>query len=331
MTHTGSRPGRIWKGRNILIWTVLGAVVIFTLISLLSDLEALKLAILGFPAAILVPVALLSLGNYLLRYVKWHWYLILMGHRVPRWPNLLVFLSGFALTVTPGKIGEFIKAFIVKSRFGVPYTVSTAVLLMERFTDVVAILFLCFTGLFLEFLPWYVALASVLLLAAFVMLVRNRSLALFLIERLGRFKRFTRFAGHLETFYSEGMTLLSPKVLAASMALSVAAWFLEGLGYALVAWGFGFGLSIMEGVFIYSAAIMAGALTLFAGGLGATEGGLVGLGVAFGMTSTVSAGSTIVIRVMTLWFAVVIGWMVFLLTPKLRSLLSAAAVAKEDE
>ena len=77
----------------------------------------MKEALAGFPPIYLIPLALLSLANYILRYVKWHWYLKLLGHRIKRFPNFLVFLSGFALTVTPGKVGEFIKAFIVKERF----------------------------------------------------------------------------------------------------------------------------------------------------------------------------------------------------------------------
>ena len=107
MIHTG-RPKRVWKGRNIAIWTVLSAVVVFILLSLISDLEALEGSLAGFPLVFLVPIGLLSLGNYLLRYVKWHWYLKLLGHRIDRWPNLLVFLSGFALTVCCRKESSWI-------------------------------------------------------------------------------------------------------------------------------------------------------------------------------------------------------------------------------
>ncbi len=323
MTAT-PRPRRVWKGRTIVLYTLLSAAVIFLILSLISDLEALRVALVHFPRHLLVPIGLLSLGNYLLRFVKWHWYLKLMGHRISRFPDLLVFLCGFALTVTPGKIGEFLKAFIVKERFRVPYTVSTAVLLMERFTDVVAIVLLSCVGLFLRFLHWSVALLAVGAIFAFLMLLRNRSFAMWLIdhtERIGFMKKFTR---HLRTFYEEGWVLLEMHVFFQALALSVVAWFLEGLGYALVAWGFGAGISLMEGVFIYSAAILAGVFTLFLGGLGATEGGMVGLGMAFGMSTSISTASTIIIRVMTLWFAVLIGWSVFLFTPWLRSLLKAA-------
>ena len=323
MTPTG-RPKRVWKGRNIAIWTVLSAVVVFILLGLISDLEALKTALVGFPLGLLVPIALLSLGNYFLRYIKWHWYLKLLGHRINRLPNFLVFLCGFALTVTPGKIGEFVKTYIVKERYKVPYTASTAVLLMERFTDVTAIVLLSCLGLFLRFFHWSVAVISILAMFALLMLLRNRSIAGWVIDQTAKFRLLKRFSGPLKTFYEEGWILLEVSVFIQSLLLSLAAWFLEGLGYTLVAWGLGSAITLMEGVFIYSVALLGGVLTLFLGGLGATEGGMVGLGIVFGMSRSTSAASTIIIRVMTLWFAVLIGWGVFLFTPSLRSLLQAA-------
>jgi uncharacterized protein (TIRG00374 family) len=324
------RPKRIWKGRNIAIWTVLWAVVVFILVSLISDLEALKAALVGFPLGLLVPIGLLSLGNYFLRFIKWHWYLKLLGHRISRFPNFLVFLCGFALTVTPGKVGEFVKAYIVKERFSVPYTASTAVLLMERFTDVAAIVLLSCLGLFLRFFHWSVAVIAILPMFAFLMLLRNRSFVGWAIDQMDRFRLLKRFSDPLRTFYEEGWILLDMEIFIPSLILSLGAWFLEGLGYALVAWGLGSAITLMEGVFIYSVALLGGALTLFLGGLGATEGGMVGLGIIFGMSRSTAAASTIIIRVMTLWFAVVIGWGVFLFTPSLRSLLKAARTDESE-
>ena len=329
MTRTLKRK-RVWRGRYIAIWTVLSAVIIFIFLSLISDLGALEKALVGFPVGLLIPIGLLALGNYFLRYIKWHWYLKLLNHRIDRFPNLLVFLSGFALTVTPAKIGEFLKTYIVKERFKVPYTASTAVLLMERFTDVVALIILSSMGLFLRLFHWSAALFTILAVFASLIVARNRTFAGWIIDQTTRFRLLKRFSGPLRTFYDEGWVLTEMRVFAPSLLLSIAAWFLEGLAYTLVAWGLGTHFSILEGVFIYSLSLLAGGLTLFLGGLGATEGGMVGLGIVFGMSRSTSAAATIIIRVMTLWFAVVIGWAVFLFTPSLRSLLQAARADEFD-
>lgn len=318
------RPERVWKGRNIFLWTALSAVTVLILLSFLSDLPALVEAIKGFPLWLLLPVGMLSMANYLLRFVKWHWYLRLLGYRIPLWRNLLVFLAGFALTVTPGKVGEFIKAFIVKERFNVPYTASTPVLLMERFTDLGAILVLAGTGITFSFLHWWVGVLILAALLGSLMVLRNRKFIGYAITLTGRFKPLERLSAHLMDLYSRGWILLRLRFFFLSLLLSIAAWLMEGIGYFLVARGLEASITLHQGIFIYSAAILSGALTLFLGGLGATEGGMVGLGVVLGMGRSVSVASTIIIRAMTLWFAVAIGWIVFLSTPGLRSLLKRA-------
>ncbi len=321
MTPTSDIKRKRLKSTKAILWTILGAASVFVLMSFLSDLDDLGRALRDFPIEILALACLLSLGNYWLRYLKWHWYLARMHQKIKWFSNLLVFLSAFALTVTPGKLGEFIKAFILKQKHQVPYTASTAALLMERFTDVVALLLLGSLGLFLEFLHPVVAVIPVLVIIISILLLRNRNNAAWIIRTTGRYKRLRKFSRNFAKFYTMGWPLLKLDILSGAIIISLAAWIMEGVEYVLVARALGFHISLMEGIFIYSAALLAGALTLFLGGLGATEGGLVALGVAFGMTRTVSVASAIVVRLTTLWFAVLIGWVVVVLTPGFLSLL----------
>ena len=52
--------------------------------------------------------------NYGFRFLKWEYYLARLGVRGVRKPDsLLVFLSGFVLTVTPGKVGEVFKSAVL--------------------------------------------------------------------------------------------------------------------------------------------------------------------------------------------------------------------------
>ena len=330
MSPTARKSGGKSHGLNAILWTVLGGAVVFALLMFVSDYDVLVTSLKNFPVGILFLAAILSLGNYYLRYVKWHWYLARMGQKIRIWPNMLVFLSGFALTVTPGKVGEFIKTFILKQKHEVPYTASTAALLMERFTDVIALVLIACLGFFLKFLHPAAAGASLFLVIASVLLFRNRDIAHWLIRYTARFRRLKRFSKNLEVFYNTGWTLLEVDILSGAIVISIAAWLLEGLGYTLIVRALGFDITLMEGVFIYSAALLGGALTIFLGGLGATEGALVALGVAFGMSRTVSVASAIIVRLMTLWFAVVIGWIVFVFTPGYLRLLRISHVKEGD-
>ena len=42
------------------------------------------------------------------------------GLRVPQRTSALVFLSGFALSITPGKVGEFIKSYLLRAILAIP-------------------------------------------------------------------------------------------------------------------------------------------------------------------------------------------------------------------
>ena len=55
--------------------------------------------------------------------------------------SLLVFLGGLAMTITPGKVGELVKCYLLRDRAGVPVAASIPIVLMERVTDLVSVVF----------------------------------------------------------------------------------------------------------------------------------------------------------------------------------------------
>lgn len=68
-------------------------------------------AILGFTAL-----------NYLLRWLKWDFYLrrMGMGQDVSYADGALLFTSGMVMAVTPGKVGEVLKSYLLKRINGTP-------------------------------------------------------------------------------------------------------------------------------------------------------------------------------------------------------------------
>src|SRR5690606_170016 len=59
--------------------------------------------------------------NYAVRFLKWQYYLRLIGiSGVPRGESALIFLSGFVLTITPGKVGEVFKSAVMSRTHGIP-------------------------------------------------------------------------------------------------------------------------------------------------------------------------------------------------------------------
>ncbi|MFT7623172.1 MAG: uncharacterized membrane protein YbhN (UPF0104 family), partial [Myxococcota bacterium] len=84
----------------------------------------------------------------------------------------------------------------------------------------------------------------------------------------------------------------------------------ECVGFYLVLGGVAGGTPDLGGAtFVYAFATIFGAVTMLPGGLGATEGSLIGLSLAFGLAATrvAATAGAMIIRFCTLWFAVVVG------------------------
>jgi len=61
-------------------------------------------------------------------------------------------------------------------------------------------------------------------------------------------------------------------------------------------------------IFIYVVSLVAGNLSMLPGGIGAAEASMAGMFVAVaGLSAGTSAALTLVIRLSTLWFAVLVG------------------------
>jgi hypothetical protein len=83
----------------------------------------------------------ISLISYLLRYLRWRWLLARSGYGVEWGYGFLAYLSGFAFTTTPGKVGELIRIRYFL-RVGVPANISFGAFIYERALDLIIVLLL---------------------------------------------------------------------------------------------------------------------------------------------------------------------------------------------
>ena len=111
---------------------------------------------------------------------------------------------------------------------------------------------------------------------------------------------------------SEGLSalkaLLQPRILMQATVIGAVAWSLEGVSLWLLLRGMGIeGIGIGGATIAHTAAGLLGALTLLPGGLGSTEAGTVGLLALQGVGVAAATPATLLIRLMTLWFATALG------------------------
>ena len=140
--------------RKILLSLGLGMAVMLGL-SIYADLPSLWAVASRFQWRYLPLIVGLTLLNYALRYVKWHYYLGQIGVRgLPHRQSSLVFLSGLSMVLTPGKIGEWLKCYLLREVQGTPFATSAPIPLAERLTDGIAMLLLCLGGILVYGYGW---------------------------------------------------------------------------------------------------------------------------------------------------------------------------------
>jgi uncharacterized protein (TIRG00374 family) len=253
---------------------------------------------------------LLAAGNYLVRFGRWHYYLGVLGLRVAPRDSLLVFLGGFSLTVTPGKLGEAVKAFLLRASHGFPVARTAPIVIAERVTDLLALFLLALVGVFHFDVDRRFLFVGAAVVLSGVLVVSIDPLAEAALAVAARLPGLRRYAPKLREMHVATAALLHPRPLVLATAISTASWFLECLAFWVVVRGFpGASLDLRAATFIYAAMTIAGALSFLPGGLGVTEAGMLALLVRFGLglTRGSAAAATFVTRACTLWFAVALG------------------------
>ena len=294
---------------KIILGVAVG-VAIYVGFSIWADARSVGRALAGFHWVIaLFALALASL-NYLVRFVRWHYYLKVLGLAIPAGHSFLVFLGGFSLTVTPGKLGEVVKALLLRESHGIAAARTAPIVIAERFTDLMGLLLLACVGIFtFKTDPRFLVVGAVLIGFGLVV-VSVESIATFCLRLSGHVPLVRRLTPTLKEAYRTTAALLRPRPLGLGVLLSVVSWFFECTAFWAVVHGFaGASVELQAATFIYASMTVAGALSFLPGGLGVTEAGMLAMlgELATGCGRSVAAAATFVTRLCTLWFAVLAG------------------------
>lgn len=295
---------------KVLISLAFGVVVIAG-ISFYADLPRLLQALRFFPWALLPAILGLTLLNYSLRFVKWDYYLHCLDLRVPRLVSLKIFVAGLSMAITPGKVGELLKAYLLKQYNGTPMSRTAPVIMAERLTDGLAMLLLAGGGLALYGIGWQGLLAILLAAIALIGIIQYRPLALTLLGWGERLPIARRFAQELHNFYESAYVLLRWRPLTLAVLIGLVSWSGECFAFYLVLLGLGLPgtwILLIQAAFILATSTLIGSVTGLPGGLGSADLSILGLMYALVTRSTTVAGAaTLLIRFCTLWFGVSIG------------------------
>lgn len=254
----------------------------------------------------------LSLVNYLFRGLRWHLFARRLGLPTGLLQDLRHFLGGFAMIVTPGRVGELVRMRWLKRESGWNYERTAPLALMDRASDLaaMAIILALSVAATASDMGGALPVAALALLAAWT--ATHPRLLAAIVTRLylmtGRFARLfarVRLAARSLSRFTNAATILP------AIALGIIGWLAEGYAFHLLLGWMGAEIGLWKAIGIFVFATLAGGLTGAPGGVGGAEAAMIALLAFEGVPMEISVPATAIIRVTTLWFALGIGLMVF--------------------
>lgn len=251
----------------------------------------------------------LSLLSYLVRYVRWHWLLSRAGSRTKLVSGYLAYLAGFAFTATPGKVGELLRIRYLAPQ-GVPAHIVLAAFIFERSFDLVVVLLLsAFAISSRDVFVLALGFVAIFLIAiGFAIYNPARLTRAAAYLRVFRQKKVARICITLRDGLSGCRIWATPVDMVVSLALGLAAWGIASLSFVMLLKHLGVLMPILSALAIYPLAMLAGAASMLPGGIGSTEATIVVLLSIFGASIGIATLAAIGIRLSSLWFAVLCGF-----------------------
>lgn len=274
-----------------------------------AEIKAQLLRLTGVQVAALLG---LSLVNYLFRGLRWHMFSNRLGLPTRLVQDMRHFLGGFAMSVTPARVGELIRMRWLRRETGWAVERTAPLVLMDRASDLAAMALILAGSVALS--AGGVAMATPVAALAFgaaYVATRPRLLAGCVTVAYRALGRLPRPMARVRSAARSVSRFSSGPIMAVALALGLVGWIAEGYAFHLLLNWLGADIGLATAIAIFTFATLAGGLTGAPGGVGGAEAAMVALLSIEGVPLDVSVPATAVIRLTTLWFAILIGLAVF--------------------
>ena len=295
------------KIKKKILFSIAAAGILYLGFTFYANIDKLAAVFETFNWFLIPLLSLLSLLNYFLRFLKWDYYLLLVKVKIKRIDSFFIFMSNLIMAVTPGKMGELLKSYLVKEISGTPVSKTFPIIFVERITDFVSLIFITLIGAYLYNFGREIILGVGIFFLLVCITLSNKKIALPFLQLLEKVKFLEKHLKSIHTAYESSYSMLQPLPLLYMTVLGIISWSLECFAYYLILINFHLQVSFLWAAFSYGFAIIVGALSMLPGGLGITEGSLTFMLIRKNISKDIAVASTFIIRAVTLWFAVLVG------------------------
>jgi len=294
---------------NRLILILIAVVAIYAIFLFISDYNIISEKISNFKVNYLPLILFLVTASWVPVFIKWHFLLKNCEIDISLTKNITVFLSGLAFEITPGKLGALMKSQILKTSSNIPRTKTAAIVLVEKVYDLIGAILASAMGIIILGLDFYLIIIAILVLTIIFFIIYYRPASKLFLKRITKTKFFSKYVENISEFDKIVQKSTSVKVATICILLAVTYWFIisTAVYYTLIAFDVNI-IDYLKVLAIYATSALLGAVSFIPGGVGIAEGTIAGLLTLEGIDISVALVLSVVIRIFTFWFGVIIGF-----------------------
>lgn len=265
-------------------------------------------------AATMAALILIVSFSFLLRCLRWCVIARFLVPGVRRVHLLQVYIGGFPMVLTPGRVGEVWRAWVLSTRWGVAYRRGFPLIFCDRLLDLLALLLFAALGVFSAGVYRLPAMLAIAALSPLLLLAFKPRWGFFLIKNFwaatGKWNR--RHAAALLTVCRRITDTLRSSYFFPALALSLLAWATEAFAISVVVASLDGALSLANAMKTLGLANIAGVLTFLPAGIGGQEATMSYLIYSNGNTMEIALITAIAVKVGTVFYASLLGLPFFL-------------------
>ncbi len=287
--------------------SVLFSALFFIVLSFWGDSHQIFLLLKEFPLSNLLIALAFSFAVFVVRLIKWRFYLIKMGEKIPSKDVFLSFFAALSLSFSPGKIGDLLKSYYLNERHSVRFTKTFSIILMERMTEVYSLILIVFFGSIIFGNNSLITVLIFILAHLLIFIVIKKEYYELILSKLHRYERIQKYLKYFQSLYGNLIELIKLKIFIPSMLLSLLSWIFEFIAIFTILTTFKIKHNFYEISYFYSFSTLLGSISFLPAGIGIMDTSFSFILILLGFDENSVLASTIMIRISTLWFGILLG------------------------
>lgn len=299
----------LMKKIHITIFSFIGIIVFYSLFISLSDITQFVKNLNLIKFEFLLLILPLHFFVMVIRAFRQKILFDSLGISLSFKEHFLIHFSGLALIMTPGGLGQTIKAYYLKEKRNLEYSKTISITLVERFYDILSIIPLfIIMAFFLDSINiQIISLTLGIILSLGLVLVKNKKFFNSIISIVPKKSIFKNIAENSDDLYEIFKKLTHGKILFLSLLLGLSSWVVAALAFYYIFVSFNIPLSFPETTIMSLVPITIGTLSFLPGGIIAIEVTMLGFLVNHGIDTSLSSTLILFSRITSIWFLTFIG------------------------